>query len=454
MTTRAGASGAANDRSSVTFSRTVCRRRAPMSSVSPFTSCAMRASSRIPSSGNSTATPSVANRAAYCLVSALDGSTRIRTKSASVSGASSTRIGSRPCSSGIRSEGLLTWKAPAAMNSTWSVRTGPYLVVTVEPSMIGRMSRCTPSRDTSGPAPPSRPAILSSSSMKTMPDAFADDLIHVDQLLGFFRGQDPQRLSDGRAPALPAPRQDRAEQILEVDAHLLDALAGKDLQRRRRRFLDVEFDLVAVELAPVEPVAHRRPPGREVAGLDPSGRGGAGRRLGYLPGPPAEEHLERVREARLAARGRHQNLDQAVPRMGRGALLHGLDAFGLHHLHGGLGEIADHRVDVAADVADFGELGRLDLDERRPGEPGEPPRDLGLADAGRPDHEDVLRNDLVPQLRPEAAAAVPVAQRDRDRPFGRRLADDELIELLDDPARRQRLDGERGVGTAVRRTHR
>ena len=42
----------------------------------------------------------------YCLVSAFSGSVRMRTKSASVSGSSSTRIGKRPCSSGIRSDGL------------------------------------------------------------------------------------------------------------------------------------------------------------------------------------------------------------------------------------------------------------------------------------------------------------------------------------------------------------
>ena len=55
------------------------------------------------------------------------------------------------------------------MNRMWSVRTIPYFVLTVVPSTIGRMSRCTPSRLTSGPWPPSRPAILSISSTKMMP---------------------------------------------------------------------------------------------------------------------------------------------------------------------------------------------------------------------------------------------------------------------------------------------
>ncbi len=57
------------------------------------------------------------------------------------------------------------------MKRTWSVLSGPYLVETVDPSTMGRRSRWTPSRETSGPPwpPPSRPATLSISSMKMIP---------------------------------------------------------------------------------------------------------------------------------------------------------------------------------------------------------------------------------------------------------------------------------------------
>ena len=55
-------------------------------------------------------------------------------------------MGRRPCSSGRRSDGLATWKAPEAMNRMWSVFTGPCLVEMVVPSISGRRSRCTPSR--------------------------------------------------------------------------------------------------------------------------------------------------------------------------------------------------------------------------------------------------------------------------------------------------------------------
>src|SRR5439155_576391 len=45
----------------------------------------------------------------------------------------------------------------------------PYLVVTVVPSTSGSRSRCTPCRDTSAPCISERAAILSISSMNTMP---------------------------------------------------------------------------------------------------------------------------------------------------------------------------------------------------------------------------------------------------------------------------------------------
>ena len=53
------------------------------------------------------------------------GSVRMRTRSSSLSGFSSTRMGNRPWNSGMRSLGRAAVNAPAAMNRTWSVRTGP-----------------------------------------------------------------------------------------------------------------------------------------------------------------------------------------------------------------------------------------------------------------------------------------------------------------------------------------
>ena len=122
-----------------------------MFSARSFTWVAISATACTASGVKSSVTPSVRRSAVYCLRRALSGSVRILTKSARESGSSSTRMGKRPWSSGMRSAGFATWNAPAATKSTWSVRTTPYLVVTAVPSTIGRRSRWTPSRDTSGP---------------------------------------------------------------------------------------------------------------------------------------------------------------------------------------------------------------------------------------------------------------------------------------------------------------
>ncbi len=110
-----------------------------------------------------------------------------------------------------------------------------------------------------------------------------------------------------------------------------------------------------------------------------------------------------------------------------------------HHVDAQLHEVAHHRLDVAADVADFGELARFDLHERRLRQPRQPARDLRLADAGRPDHQDVFRRDFLGELRRKLLPPHPVAKRDRDRALRGRLADDVLVEFGDDLSRRERL---------------
>jgi hypothetical protein len=100
-------------------------------------------------------------------------------------------------------------------------------------------------------------------------------------------------------------------------------------------------------------------------------------------------------------------------------------------------EIAHDRVDVAADVAHLGELGGLDLEEGRAGEARQPARDLGLADPGGADHDDILGGDLVAQLGGQLLAPPAVAERHRDRALGGGLADDVAIELGHDLARGQ-----------------
>src|SRR5436309_2897842 len=66
-----------------------------------------------------------------------------------------------------------------------------------------------------------------------------------------------------------------------------------------------------------------------------------------------------------------------------------------------------------------------------------------MADAGRPDHDDVLGCDLLAERLGDVHATPAVPERDRDRALGGALADDVAVEFGDDLAR-----GEVGHGQA------
>ena len=93
-----------------------------------------------------------------------------------------------------------------------------------------------------------------------------------------------------------------------------------------------------------------------------------------------------------------EEVGQALERGVAGLVLDLLHPLAVEHVDRDLDQVADDGLDVPPDVADLGELGRLDLDEGCVDDLGDAPRDLRLADAGRPDHEDVLRLDLLAQV--------------------------------------------------------
>ena len=66
------------------------------------------------------------------------------------------------------------------------------------------------------------------------------------------------------------------------------------------------------------------------------------------------------------------------------------------------------------------------------GELGQSPGDLGLADAGRADQQDILGRDLVAQIGGHAPAAPAIAQGDGDGLLGLGVADNEAVEFGDD----------------------
>ena len=168
-------------------------------------------------------------------------------------------MGKRPWSSGIRSEGLATWKAPAAMNRMWSVFTGA--VLGGDGGALDdrqEVALHALARDVRARAPPSRPAILSISSRKMMP-ACSDA---PDGLRDRPRPcPSASRPPPGPGAAAP-PRTRHAaalgaalgmmfdEHVLEVDADLLHALPGEDRSIGR----------------PLRPASRARPPLVELAG--------------------------------------------------------------------------------------------------------------------------------------------------------------------------------------------
>ena len=182
----------------------------------------------------------------------------------------------------------------------------------------------------------------------------------------------------------------------------------------------------------------------------PARSSAATRRHLDLPWP--EDRAERRAEGiALSLPGRTrfgmQEVDDAFDRMARRKLAYFFAAFVGDGADRSFDEIAHHRFDVAPHVADLGILGGLHLDERCADQRGQAARDLGLADASGPDHEDVLRRNLVTQVFTRAGPPIPVAQCDRNGALRLALADDVFIELFDDLPRRQ------AGGVEIRRQH-
>ena len=144
------------------------------------------------------------------------------------------------------------------MNRIWSVFSGPYLVATVVPSISGSRSRWTPSRLTEPPRT-SLTAILSISSRKTMPFASASASATRLMSSGSTRLSASSSVSRANASGTLSLRRLRgcwpdrlAHHRLQVEH--LPAHAG-DLERHRRRLVDLDLDLGLVEAAVGEALA-------------------------------------------------------------------------------------------------------------------------------------------------------------------------------------------------------
>ena len=202
-------------------------------------------------------------------------------------------------------------------------------------------------------------------------------------------------------------RQDLLEHALQVDVHLLHADAGE--HHGHGLLLDVQLDAALLHFAGGQHRPHLLPRAFVAFGrVGAVGHGVEGRRR------------------------RGQQVEQPLLDAAAGL---GLDVFAFAFAHqpdGVFDQFADHAFDVAAVVAHLGVLGGLDLDERGAGQLGQPPGDLGFADAGRSDHHDVLRRDFLPHVALKLLPSPAVANGHGHGPLGRVLADDVPIEFFND----------------------
>ncbi len=222
--------------------------------------------------------------------------------------------------------------------------------------------------------------------------------VHVQKPLALFLHVDGERLFDAYAAALFALRKYAAEHVVEIE---LDVHAGHGFELRRA-LGDLYLDYRLVELAVAQVV-------RDL---------GAQYRFRYIGGGFFTRFYDCVYYLVFGELS--------------GFALDDRHLLFLYEVHGGLGEVAYHRLYVASDIADLGILCRLHLDERRMHYLCEPARYLGLADARRSFHDDVLRRYLLAHRFRQHAPAVTVAESDRDCALRFVLSYNISVELRDD----------------------
>ncbi len=128
---------------------------------------------------------------------------------------------------------------------------------------------------------------------------------------------------------------------------------------------------------------------------------------------------------------RQKQIDQPFLRAGGGFFAESGRLFLLDHADGDFEKVADHRFDIAADVADFGEFGRFDFDEWSAGKAGKAAGDFGFADAGGSDHENIFGDDGLRESGGKLLPTPAIADGDGDRAFSGGLANDVLVEFGD-----------------------
>ena len=247
------------------------------------------------------------------------------------------------------------------------------------------------------------------------------DVLIVDHLVGLFFLEGLQGFLDLELAGLGAIRMQILKHVLQLIAHLLHTRRRHDFHADlARAHLDV--NVLVIQIAFSQLLAEFLTGGRFLLAR-------------FITAPAGDAGQQGVEHALLGSHLR--------------ASLHVFHLFLTRHLDGGIDQVANDGFDIAAHIAHFGEFGRLDLDEGRICQTRQSAGDFGLADAGRADHQDVLRRDFFPQPRFNLRPPPAIAQRDGDRALGIGLANDVLVQFLDDfPWRHRRHDLFGSAGTS------
>ena len=258
-------------------------------------------------------------------------------------------------------------------------------------------------------------------------DGFVDDDVHIQAFFQFFFLEDFPGLGDGHLLFLLLFRHDAAQHFLEIVGQFFRRIARQDALEALVLFSHFDFDFPVVHLMGANVFKHLLP--------------AVGLRLFQLLRffrhfivviIAAEEDVHRVLDFFLDGLLRPEDLEDALVGFFFGLFFIALAFLFLDHADGIGHEVADHLFDVAADITDFGVFRRFDFDERRTDELGQAAGDFRLADASRPDEQDILGDDFILHVFTQAFAAPAVAQGDGDGFLGFPLADDVFIQFRHD----------------------
>ena len=104
--------------------------------------------------------------------------------------------------------------------------------------------------------------------------------------------------------------------------------------------------------------------------------------------------------------------------------------------------VANHGLDIASHVTDFGELGSLHFKKRGIRELSEAACNFGFAHASGSDHDDVFGDHFFCKIGREFLAAHAISQRNRHGALGVFLPDDMLVQFRDNLTRGQFVESD------------